>query len=137
MEPVKIFSDTPQLKCSHCGKNLLNDPKNGNFIVFEKGEDLQCIRYACKEHDKQVTDAAKKEGLKDAGWDDIDDLLIPTIWLKKFMAFINEMREKNENISDQYFGDVKMMFINTFPYVARNMTKNEFEKFGKLMQLES
>lgn len=136
---VRIFTDMPQLKCEFCGKNLLDDKNNGNFIVFretDEGKKYKSIRYACKEHDSIVTSNAKKEGLQDAGWDDLDDLLIPTIWIKKLMAFVNEMYESRELVSDEYFCDVKQMFLNTFPYVARQMSQKELERISALLQIE-
>lgn len=138
--PVQIFSDTPQLNCEYCDKNLLDDNNHGNFIVFydqeNHAEELSCIKYACKEHDRFVTERAREQNLRDAGWDDVDDLLIPTIWIKKLMAFINELYTSRDKVSEKYFNDFKKMFLSTFPYIVREMSQEELERVSKLMQLD-
>ncbi len=139
-KPVKIFSDTPHLDCDYCGKNLLDENNKGNYIVFEEsaadGTKLKCIKYACKEHDDIVTSEARQHKLQDAGWDDVDDLLMPVMWIKKLMAFMNEMHDPNVKMSDEYFADVKHMFLNTFPFVTREMSQQESERVAKLLQFE-
>lgn len=134
---VTIFSDDPVLSCECCGKNLLQS-QEGNFIVLKNQSDNKFarIKYACKEHDETVTKQALSEGLGDAGWDDIDDLLIPVVWVKKLMAFMNELYDSRDKITEEYFDNVKKMFLNTFPYVSRDMTKEEWMRFGNLMKIE-
>ncbi len=138
--PVQIFSDAPNLNCDYCGKNLLEEDDHGNFIVFYAADsnqkELKCIKFACKEHDHLVTAKARAQNLIDAGWDDVEDLLIPTIWIKKLMAFVNELFTDRNRISEEYFNDVKHMFLNTFPYVARKMDKHELERVSILLQFD-
>lgn len=138
-KPVRIFSDDPELKCEQCCKNLLDNTAQGNYIVFKSETDggkYSCIKYACKEHDSVVTRNAKKKSLMDTGWDDVDDMLIPTIWIQKLMAFMNELYTSHQNISKEYFEDVKKLFLNTYPYVAREITKEELERVNQLSGLE-
>ena len=136
-EPVRIFSDDPQLNCECCGKNLLEGSNLGNYIVFKSSDDnYAAIRYACKEHDSNVTDNANQEDLKDDGWDDVDDMLLPTIWIKKLMAFMNELYTSRDKVSAQYFDDVKKLFLNTFPYIARDMSKEEIDRVRKIFSFE-
>ncbi len=136
-EPVRIFSDDPHLNCEFCGKNLLEGSNLGNYIVFKSSDDnYAAIRYACKEHDSNVTDNANQEDLKDDGWDDVDDMLLPTIWIKKLMAFMNELYTSRDKVSAQYFDDVKKLFLNTFPYIARDMSKEEIDRVRKIFSFE-
>lgn len=136
-DPVKIFSDDPNLKCAKCGKNLLSEAK-GNYIVFEEDDGFPSrkvkLLYACKEHDHNVTLEERLKGCKDAGWDDIEDLKIPTIWLMKLMAFFNEVYNDHEHIDATYFDQVKKMFINTFPYVCRDMDEDERTRLRNLLE---
>ena len=137
-KPVRIFSDVPELRCELCGKNLLEEGNQGNYIVFTDNGDtkFECIKYACKEHDREVTNNARKENFRDAGWDDINDLKIPTMWIKRLMAFINEMHNSPEKISDEYCQDVKELFLNTFPYIVREMEEEEKDRVSELLQFE-
>lgn len=138
-KPVRIFSDDPELKCEYCGTDLLNDGNHGNYIVFKSSNDdgkFASIKYACKEHNSKVTEIAKLQNLIDCGWDDVDDLLIPTIWIKKLMAFMNELYESRESINEEYFDNVKNLFLNTFPYVTREMSKEELNRISKLLAFD-
>lgn len=136
-KPVKIFSDEPALNCEFCGRNLLEEGIKGNFIVFKNNDGkFACIKFACKEHDSIVTKKEISQNLNYSGWDDIDDMLIPTIWIKKLMAFMNELYSSRESISNEYFEDVKKLFLNTFPYVTREMSKEELERVSSLLSLD-
>lgn len=48
------------------------------------------------------------------------------------MAFINGIFE-DKDLSKTCFKKVKRMFLNTYPYVARNMTKEEKERLRHLL----
>lgn len=134
---VKIFSNPPQLNCEICGKNLLEENNTGNYIVFtnEDGSKLECIKYACKEHDHVVVNRSSLQNLRDTGWKDIDDLCIPSIWIQKLMVFVNEMHNANDKISDVYFKNFKDLLMNTFPYIARGLDKNEMERVNLLLSI--
>lgn len=135
--PVKIFSDIPELCCEYCGKNLLDADAHGNYLIFKTVNDkYACIKYACKEHDHIVTDNAKMHNLKYAGWEDVDDMLIPTIWIKRLMAFMNELFGSHQEVTPQYFDDTKKLLLNTFPYITRGLMQEEQERVSTLLSIE-
>ena len=66
------------------------------------------------------------------GWEEIDELCNPTIWLMHFMAFVNGI-QKEHDMSDVAFEKMKKLFINTYPYVARHLTQKENERVKTLL----
>lgn len=50
------------------------------------------------------------------------------------MAFMNECREKN-NYSDEAYKEMKILFIKTFPYIARHLTQKEEERVDHFIQV--
>lgn len=136
--PADIFGKLEPLQCAVCRRNLLESdvpglyawlPQQGSGKLKYAG--IACI---CKgECDKKYF--SQNGSIKDAGWEDIEDLKNPTLWLRNLMAFMNECREEN-NYSDKAYKEMKMLFITTFPYIARHLTQKEQDQVDDLMQFE-
>lgn len=128
--------------CEHCGAKLVNREACGNYITlvagdYERAESgrIDKIAFCCKKCDDAVTNAYRKQGYYDSGWDDISDLLIPTTWLVRYMAFVNQMRQ-HDSMSDEAFEQFKRLFIECFPYVARQLTAEEREKVSDYIRFD-
>lgn len=135
--PAKIFSDDPELKCEYCGKDLLTT-KNGIFVVLNSQLDKadedgfpeyskECdVYYSCKgDCDTRLEARYRKRNLWNAGWEDIDDLMIPTLFIKNIMAFINDIKENK--MEEKAIEKMKKIYLNTFPHIARHLTEKEKE----------
>ncbi len=142
--PAKIFDEEAELCCDYCGKNLLLESVHGNYVSLRKegleknGIEPKCedIYFACSGMcDNVLQKKFQAKGLYDIGWVSIDELCIPTIWLMKLMAFINEIQKKND-MSDTAFEKTKKLFINTFPYVARHLTQKETMRIRNLLMFD-
>lgn len=142
--PAKIFNVPLELKCDYCGKNLLLNNEHGNFVLLKekelKTDDYQKqskdMYFACSgECDKFLEKRYQAKGLYFDGWESIDDLCIPTIWLMKLMAFVNGI-QKEQDMSDTAFEKMKRLFITTYPYVARHLTNEEEERVETLLMFD-
>jgi len=133
--PAKIYSDDPELLCECCGKNLLVS-KNGIFVVlnsqldsvdahgFPKYSKERDVYYSCKGRCDDVLEARyKNQNLWNAGWEDLDDLMIPTLFIKNIMAFINNLRDGE--MEGESIEKMKKVYLSTFPYIARHLTEKE------------
>lgn len=139
--PAKIFGEESVIYCDCCGKNLLLESEHGNYVLL-KEEDYENDGYqkqykdmyfACRgECDRILEDRFRKEGMFYCGWEEIDELCNPTIWLMHFMAFVNGI-QKEHDMSDVAFEKMKKLFINTYPYVARHLTQKENERVKTLL----
>ena len=146
-EPATIFSDQEPLVCEWCGKNLFLETVHGNYVCLQsppfdddgkyiEGDGtIKKIYFCCKQCDRYLSEKYRKEGLWDAGWYDIDDLLIPTIWIKKLMAFLNTIQE-GDGLDKDAFESMKHMFLATFPHISRHLTEKEKKRVISLFRFE-
>ena len=133
--PSNVFHKLEPIECEYCHKNLLLDTEHCNFIMLKKiiGEDnlglpisedkFSKLVYACKEHDRKVTEKYNKLGYNDE-WGDIDDLCNPYIWMSKVMAFVNGIQHDND-MTEEAFEEFKDLLLRTYPYVCRHLTSKE------------
>lgn len=139
--PAKIFGEESMICCDCCGKNLLLESEHGNYVLLKK-EDVENdgyqkqytdVYFACwGKCDDVLKESFQQQGLFDCGWGSIDELCNPTIWLMRFMAFVNGI-QKEHNMSDVAFEKMKKLFINTYPYIARHLTQKEYDRVKTLL----
>ena len=134
--PAKIFGKIEPLQCAVCRRNLLESDVPGLYAwLSQKGsEELKYTGIACVCKGKcDKTFFSRNKSVEDAGCLDIEELKNPTLWLRNLMSFMNECRNEN-NYSDKAYEEMKMLFITTFPYIARHLTQKEQERVNELMQ---
>lgn len=112
-QPSKIFSEDEdtELKCDNCGKNLLDPEPNGIVVYW-----------------RHIPTNYKIE------WEDIPDVIIPTVYVMRIMAVINQLRS-GVIFSDSAFENQKQFFIAVFPHVSRHLTSREKERLKSLMSI--
>lgn len=142
--PAKIFDNDAELCCDCCGKNLLLESEHGNYVLlydndtFDKEEKLiyKDMYFACCGGcDHLLREKYRKSGLNDGGWESIDELCNPTVWIMRLMAFINSI-QNNHDMDKTAFEKMKKVFINTYPYIARHMTEKEKQRVKTLLEFE-
>lgn len=136
--PAKIFNEETELRCDCCGKNLLLEGEHGNYVMLkEVGEgglskEYKNMYFACSgQCDHSLEARFRKSHLYYCGWESIDELCNPSIWLIRFMAFVNGIH-KDQDMSEVAFEKMKRLFINTYPYVARHLTQKEKTRVKEL-----
>lgn len=141
--PAKIFDEQAEICCDFCGKNLLLESEHGNYVLLkeqnqqndEYGKQYKGVYFACKgDCDNALEYIYRKKGLHFYGWESIDDLCIPSVWIEKIMAFINGIQQKQDMDADT-FEKMKKLFINTFPYIARHLTQKERQRVKTLLSI--
>lgn len=141
--PAKIFDEESELICDFCGKNLLLESGRGNYVLLKgkTSEDknyskqFKGVYFACKgDCDYKLEHIYREKGLHFYGWESIDDLCNPYVWLKKMMAFINGIQH-HQNMDEDTFEKMKKLFINTYPYVARHLTQKEKQRVRDLLSI--
>jgi len=140
--PAEVYVATKQILCDNCGKNLLDEDANGIIVLLNsqksggKRERLEGIYCACKGYcDRKLEEDAKMRDLN-TGWEDIEDLKMPTLFLKWIISTMNQLYSKKE-FSEEAFSRLKEFYINIFPYVARNITPLEKERLDNLFMIPS
>lgn len=138
--PAKIFSDKEFLRCDYCGKDLLNPP-SGIYVYLSKYPaknkilEVEDIYFACKgKCDEKVNKKLMRKDLSD-GWNDIDDLTVPLIYIKSVMSVINNLHDKRIHYSKAAIEKLRMLLVLTFPYVSRNQTEKEKKIIKEMMMI--
>jgi hypothetical protein len=136
--PAELFSDKIDICCECCGRNLLEEGANGIYVVLSRDDgDLQKItgvHFACKgDCDRQLTRRVRKPGEVD-GWDDIDNLKIPVVFLRKVFGIINSLRA-GESWEDEPFEKFRHFLTEMARYAMRPLTEREKEEIKHLKVL--
>lgn len=140
-KPAKLFADKPSLKCKVCGQELFENDDKGVVLVWEKMRTdyqneplkIEYVAWTCRGRCDEVICAcvdAERNDLID-GWEDIEDVMIPTIYIKWVMSIFNQMNE-GAIYSKDAFDNMKKFLISVFPYVSRHLTDKEKERIQSL-----
>lgn len=141
--PAKIFDEEPELICDCCGKNLLLESEHGNYVLLKEktsedenySKQYKRVYFACKgDCDHKLEYINREKGLHFYGWESIDDLCNPYVWLEKIMAFINGIQHY-QDMDEDTFEKMKKLFINTYPYVARHLSQKERQRVRTLLSI--
>ena len=145
-QPAKIFVEKPSLKCKVCDKELLEQDDYGLITLWNRvrtdykkePEYVELVFWTCRGHCDYVlaqSIISKNLNLWD-GWEDISDVMMPTIFIKWVMCIMNEQR-KGVIYSDDAFKNLKEFMLQVFPYVSRHLTDKEKERVKSLGMIPS
>lgn len=128
MDRSNVFKDFVDVKCSVCGKALMDDPEMSMVNIIQNVETRKIvhIKPCCKGNcDKIISKVAKKGEI--SGWKDLTDFLNPYLYMRHVMAVLNSMHEGCGFDNSEAFEDYKNLVLNVYPYITRNMTDDEKE----------
>ncbi|MBU3082497.1 restriction endonuclease [Acinetobacter baumannii] len=145
-QPAKIFADAPSLTCMICNKELLDQKDKGIITLwkrikkdYEKDPKVfEYIFWTCRGNcDSELSRYihSKNQGLID-GWEDISDVIMPTIFIKWVVTIINELHT-GTLYSDEAVENLKHFLLNVYPFACRHLTDKEKEKLRSLMMIPS
>ena len=143
-QPANLFEEPVRLLCERCDKNLLFPSPSGILVLWQPvdikpdGVDAfvdvhWCCRGRCDKAVERRICARHTVKLVD-GWEDLADLCIPLIFLRRLMGFVNGFRN-GDKWSDEAFGKLTTVIIAVFQHVSREATSEERERIRKLTQL--
>ena len=137
--PAELFADQGSIHCDNCGKDLLKS-KEGMYVFleeanrdYEKPSHTKGIYFSCKgQCDSILKSKYRAKGLVDAGWDDLPELTIPTVFLFKMHTIINTLLA-GETYEKEAMDRIKFMFTSCFPHISRELTHAEKGRISRLM----
>lgn len=143
-KPAQVIADNTGLQCEYCGKELLEENK-GIVVVWEKlvtsesppdAIRVEDIYWSCKGECDTILRSRYDHKYPNHvdGWDDIPDICIPTVYLKWIISFMNQLYG-NYYFSKRAFEKHKILFIEIFPYVSRELTEKEKETLKMLANI--
>lgn len=137
-KPALLLSEYQPLPCAVCGKDLLHHDADGLILFVMKSgsmviENVVAVcRGAC---DRKYESYLKGTG-RISGWEEIRDFAIPTIYLKKQMALINNLYYKaRESFTSAGIESYKEILIAISQLVMRNRTDEEWKRVLDLSAL--
>ena len=143
-KPAKLFVQDPNLKCMYCDRSLLEKKAQGIVVSWSKyppddehpGTQIEHMYWCCKGRCDTALETryrTRTVGMIDA-WEDIADLMLPTIFIRWVMAVFNELRS-GVIYSDSAFAANKELLLNLFPHVCRHLTDEEQERVRELFSM--
>lgn len=143
-QPARIFSEKPSLRCKTCNKELLEKDDHGIITIWQKApqhrkENLrhfEHVFWVCRGRcDELLTHHIRQiDNTLIDGWEDISDVMMPTIFIKWIMTIMNEL-QSGYTYSDEAYSSIKDFLLQIFPYVSRHLTEKEKEKIKSLTQI--
>lgn len=137
-----VMVQCDSLFCQYTGENLLVPEARGIIaLVRPLIKDSEHIHYEdiywCLkgQPDRILQEHYWKQGLT-TEWEDIPDVLIPTIYLKWCMSGLNQLRS-GITYSDKAFEKLKQFMIAVFPYVSRDLHEPERKRIKSLIRVPS
>ncbi|TYP72320.1 hypothetical protein BCL69_11061, partial [Nitrosomonas communis] len=143
-QPAKIFSNKPSLKCKVCEKELLDQEDKGVITLWHRirhdynkePQKFEHVFWTCRGRCDDVLSQhirSQTTNLID-GWEDISDVMMPTIFIKWVMSIMNEKRD-GVIYSDEDFNSLKEFLLQVFPYISRHLTTNEDKRVKSLIMI--
>ena len=124
-----------KLACDHCGADLLNPAPHGIYSLVrgEKSETKIRRVYACC---KNECDRALQKQYGWGGWQDLEDLTVPTIWLRRWMAVVNGIALNGEKYEPEAYERLRSIFVAIFPYISRELNDWDQQRIEVHFQTE-
>jgi hypothetical protein len=138
-KPAELFSDKIEIRCECCRRNLLEEGANGIYVIFSIYQEndqkkFTRVHFVCKgDCDRQLTDHLRSAGEVD-GWDDINDLKIPVVFLRKIFGVINSL-QAGETWDEEALKKFLHFLVEMARYSMRSLTERENEKLKHLAVL--
>lgn len=140
-DPAKIFSDPVDLKCDHCAKSLIFPDPHGIVTLWHPYTDdgvernkIKHVYFSCKGNcDLRLRAPLNAQKMID-GWEDISDLVIPTVYIRWVMSTLNELQEGKE-YAPAAFDKMKDLLLNIFPIVCRHPSEEDDERISSLQRI--
>jgi hypothetical protein len=144
--PANVFSQPEPLVCEVCGTNLLLPKPSGIFVLWQKydgsshhHEEFVDVHWCCKGNCDQVLERRmyNKHGsdILDT-WEDIPDMCVPLVYLKRLMGLFNGFQDKDKWSPDA-FKKLKTLLVAIYPHIVRDASPDEMERIQELSSIPS
>lgn len=132
LTPAKILEEYNPLPCCICGRDLLcidnpDDRYNGivGFVIDPTTKKYIEVYSTCKNRCDRIMRARFRETNYSTSWEDIGDMAIPGIYLRKYMAMLNQLYSGNCRFDEKAFAQFKKILIILSQLVFRHQSKKE------------
>jgi hypothetical protein len=137
--PARVFGEYDPLACSVCGKDLLQDRSGviGLAIKFvDNKKHVLDVYWACRGHCDRVKQQEIWHSLETStGWEGLDDLSIPLVYVRWFISTFNNLRNGDEVFTDEAFEKFKEFTMAVSQIVVRETTAEQWQRLEQLAEI--
>ena len=140
-EPSRILDEYMPLECAYCAKDLLLAQPFAGIVVlaWTRGDDRKKQVEACYVCCKGTCDRTLEASYRSRGlltsWEDIEDLRIPSIYLRWVLSTLNRMRAGLDHYTDDAFDGEKDFILRMAQVVMREKSGTQEERLVALSRL--
>jgi hypothetical protein len=137
--PKAVGDSRLRIRCSVCGKDLVRE-RNGIFAFGDrvgKGREVETVDvyWACRgQCDRLLESSFHKKGLI-TGWEDIDDLSIPLVFMHWTITWMNSLRGGEHKFTDEAYEKFSEFTFAMAQLVVRETTDEERERIESLRDI--
>lgn len=140
--PKRVFHSYTPLECCVCKKDLLPE-RSGNVALAIKLDDdgikhIFDVYWACLgPHDRMMENRIYKDFELITEWESIEDLSIPMMYIRWFIATFNNLRSGNSVYTDEAFEKFKTFTLCMSQVVVKETTSDQWERIHDLTDIPS
>lgn len=139
-KPTVLLGEYQPLCCAVCGKDLLQNRSDGNILFAKRFEthQIENVIPVCRGNcGRQYERYLRENGLGN-GWESIEDFTIPTIYLKKQVALINNLfyDDYPEDFTESGIEAYKTVLIALSQLVLRECSDEERKRAFEIAAFE-
>jgi hypothetical protein len=136
----RVVGESPlKIRCNVCNKDLLSERAGifafGNRVTKGRKVETVDVYWACKgECDRLLESSLHKRGLV-TGWEDIDDLSIPLVYMHWTITWMNSLRKGEHKFTDEAYEKFSEFTFALAQLVVRETTEEERERIESLRDI--
>lgn len=138
--PTLLLSEYQPLCCAVCGKDLIENKSEGIILFAKKfgSKEIENVIPVCRGSCDRAYQAYLRKNGYGNGWESIEDFTLPTIYLKKQLALINNLfyGDSVEEFSKNGIEAYKTVLIALSQLSLRECTEEERTRALELASLE-
>lgn len=138
--PTLLLAEYQPLHCAVCGKDLLKHKPDGIIIFAKKfgSNEIEDVIPVCRGNCDRAYEAYLRKKGYGNGWESIEDFTLPTIYLKRQLAMINNLFYPNpaELFSSNGIEAYKTVLIALSQLSLRECTEEERKRALMLASFE-
>jgi hypothetical protein len=141
--PAELYVQRDPIICEYCGKELLNPP-SGIWVLWRtqdrhgKAHYLD-MHFACKGDcddaiESMVHARHAARGYISSGWDDVQDMQVPTVFITKVMGLMDDLNKGNR-FEPEALRKMKRLLSASFLHVSRPLTAEDQDTIANLREI--
>jgi hypothetical protein len=144
IRPIQqLLGELVELRCDECGADILTrsvrDRARANLvwaIPIRGDSEYRELFVVCKgQCDHDLQEKLRARGCT-SGWEEIDDLMNPLLFLKNVLTYMNQLRAEPGRVSDEVHKRMKEIYVALAQRTLREVNEEDMQRFKDLRILD-